>query len=68
MQCTSRLLFWCPTHNTVWCVPGVCEGVEMYHEGCEVTLQPRQGVGDKDQVRRAVVVWNPGSKRNEVRE
>ena len=68
MQCTSRRLVWCPKHLTVWCVPGTCLGVEMFHEGCEVMLQPVQCVGDNDQVPRAVVSWFKGPGRNEVRE
>jgi hypothetical protein len=67
MECDGRRLVWCPEHLTVWCVPGACEGVEMYHEGCGVRLQPLQGVGEHDHVQRAVVFWFNGPGRNEVR-
>jgi hypothetical protein len=68
MRCTSRRLVWCPKHLTVWCVMGTCRGIEMFHEGCEVMLAPKEGVGEQELVHRAVVSWFEGPNRNEVRE
>jgi hypothetical protein len=67
VRCTRRVLLWCPKCRTVWCVPGVCAGAEVYHEGCPERLVQAQGVGEQDEVARAVVSYFQAVKRNEVR-
>jgi hypothetical protein len=68
MECTGRWLLWCPKHKIVWCLPGVCRGLEVFHAGCDVMLVQVQGTVGRDQVRRAVVSWFSLPRRHEVRE
>lgn len=67
VKCKGNQLLWCPKCLTVWCVPGVCRGRVVYHEGCDTELQPLQGVGERNEVSRSVVSYFQAVKRNEVR-
>jgi hypothetical protein len=67
MSCRGVCFLLCADCHTWFCVPAACDGLEIYHRGCDHRLQfgGADCVG-RDRV-RAVVSWFSDTGRNEVR-